>query len=81
MTVIITQSWGNKEADAVILDENKEYVRIELPNGIIVEGAFSEEDEGFIGTIVSANTIVNIYINGASDGIAIQSCLASLAIL
>ena len=46
-----------------------------------MEGAFSEEDEGFIGTIVSANTIVNIYINGASDGIAIQSCLASLAIL
>ena len=62
MTVIITQSWGNKEADAVILDENKEYVRIELPNGIIVEGAFSEDDGGFIGTIVANSTVANVLI-------------------
>lgn len=62
VTVIITQSWGNKEADAVILDENKEYVRIELPNGIIVEGAFSEDDGGFIGTIVANSTVANVLI-------------------
>lgn len=80
VTVIITQSWGNKEADAVILDENKEYVRIELPNGIIVEGAFSEEDFIFTGTCVSDDVILNVYLSGATDVKMIISSLLTLSI-
>ena len=80
VTVIITQSWGNKAADAVILDENKEYVRIELPNGIIVEGAFSEEDFIFTGTCVSDDVILNVYLSGATDVKMIISSLLTISI-
>ncbi len=76
--IIISQCWDDKSEDSIILDESKEYVRLDLPNGIVVEGAFSKDDNAFVGTIVTSDTVVHIFIQEIATEESISESLSTL---
>ncbi len=76
--VIIKQDWGGYTEDSIILDSSKEYINVTLNNEIVVEGAYSADDEIFIGSTVIGDTIVHIVIDGAKENNDIEAYLCSL---
>ncbi len=77
---VIRQDWGGYTEDGIILDDMKEYINITLDNGIVIDGAYSQEDGIFVGSIVTDDTIAHVFMEGLVKSQNIVTYLQSLSI-
>ncbi len=76
INITIKQEWGNSHVGSIVTDDTKAHVRIVLPDGLIIDGVYANDDMSFVGVAVTGETIIHVCIMNIPSTDKIQEVLS-----